>query len=192
MPGTHDEFLRARSAKTRSNVQRYARRLEGRFGDGIDLRVLSPEELPQLVADSRAVHREDVPARPTRPRRRRDRRGPPEARSRARLVAGLRPLPRRAAAGLLARKSLPQHLLHGRDRLRSRSTGPHWGPTCFRRWLITCAPTGRARIDFGLGDAEYKSHFGDQSWDWRRTWPSSSRVRRAVAINLGSGLRGTR
>ena len=57
IPGTFDEYLSARSSKTRSNVKRYSRRLEERYGDGVSFRVFrTPDELEELLRDTEAVH----------------------------------------------------------------------------------------------------------------------------------------
>jgi CelD/BcsL family acetyltransferase involved in cellulose biosynthesis len=184
VPGTHDEFLRARSAKTRSNVQRYARRLEGRFGDGIDLRVFgSPVELPQLVADSRAVY---------------------EKTYQHGLHTGLvddeidEALRRLAAARgwlrafVLYLDGVPRAFWHGNLYRRIFFTGatgydPEYRDLRLGTYVLSKMAEylcGQADwIDFGLGDAEYKRHFGDESWDEEDVLLFARRPR-PIAVNL--------
>jgi Acetyltransferase (GNAT) domain len=57
IPATFDEYLGARSSKTRSNVKRYGRRLEERYGEGVEFKLFRrPAELEQLMRDTAAVH----------------------------------------------------------------------------------------------------------------------------------------
>jgi Acetyltransferase (GNAT) domain len=57
IPRTFDDYLAVRSSKTRSNVKRYGRRLEERYGEGVAFRVFrSPDELDELMRDTEAVH----------------------------------------------------------------------------------------------------------------------------------------
>jgi CelD/BcsL family acetyltransferase involved in cellulose biosynthesis len=165
IPETFPEYLQARSAKTRSNIQRYSRRLESRFGDGVSLRLFqTPAELPRLVRDTRAVY---------------------EKTYQYGLAAGFDDTePARALRRLAAERGWLRAWVLYLD------GGPaaFWHGTLYRRIFYT-GPTGYDPehrdlrlgtymlakmvdhlcgkadwMDFGLGDAEYKRHFGDDSW----------------------------
>ena len=183
VPGTHDEFLRARSAKTRSNVQRYARRLEGAlWGRNRPPLFGSPKELPQLVADSRAVY---------------------EKTYQHGLHTGLvddeidEALRRLAASARLRLSSSTSTACRGPSGTEiSTAASSSYGATGYdpeyrdlrlgtyvlsRMAEYLC---GQADwIDFGLGDAEYKRHFGDESWDEEDVLLFARRPR-PIAVNL--------
>ena len=165
LPETFAEYLKARSAKTRSNVQRYSRRLEERFGDGLELRVFeSPADLSRLVRDTRTVS---------------------EKTYQHGLGAGFvdndltRALQQLAAergwlrAFVLYLDGAPAAFWHGTLYRRIFYTGPtgydpeHKDLRLGTYVLAKMADylCGKADwMDFGLGDAEYKRHFGDDSW----------------------------
>jgi hypothetical protein len=165
LPETFPEYLQARSAKTRSNIQRYGRRLESRFGDGLSLRLFrTPAELPRLVRDTRAVHEKTYQHglgagfEDTQP-----------ARALRRLAAERGWL----HAWVLYLDGVPSAFWHGTLYRRIFYTGPtgfdpqHKDLRLGTYVLAKMADhlCGKADwMDFGMGDAEYKRHFGDESW----------------------------
>ncbi|HXV34308.1 MAG TPA: GNAT family N-acetyltransferase [Gaiellaceae bacterium] len=165
LPETFADYLKQRSGKTRSNLQRYSRRLEERFGDGLSLRLFeSPDDLPRLVEDTRAVYEktyqrglgagfsDDEPARSLR-----------------RLAAERGWL----KAWVLYLDGAPAAFWHGTLYRRIFYTGPTGYDPEHRNLRVGTFVLGRMieqlcgkadEVDFGLGDAEYKRHFGDESW----------------------------
>jgi Acetyltransferase (GNAT) domain/Protein of unknown function (DUF1360) len=184
LPETYEEYPRARSAKTRSNVKRYTRRLKDRYGEGAVLRVFqSPADLPQLVEDTAAVF-EKTYQRAL---------GVGQAHAEAepalqRLAAERRWL----RAFNLYLDGVPRGFWHGTLYRRVFYTGPTgYDPEYrdLRRGTYMLAKMaerlcGQAdRLDFGLGDAEYKRHLGDQSWEEDDVLIFARRPR-PVAVNL--------
>ena len=165
LPETFAEYLEARSGKTRSNVKRYSRRLEERFGDALELRVFeSPADLPRLIRDTRTISEQTYQHG---------------------LGAGFadndltRALQRLSAergwlrAFVLYLDGIPSAFWHGTLYRRIFYTGPTgYDPEHKDLRLGTYVLAKMAEhlcgkadwLDFGLGDAEYKRHFGDESW----------------------------
>lgn len=165
IPETFSEYLQARSAKTRSNIQRYGRRLEGRFGDGLSLRLFqTPAELPRLVRDTLAVYEKTY------------QHGLGEGFSDKEPERALRRLAAERGwlrAWVLYLDGVPAAFWHGTLYRRIFYTGPTgYDPEHSDLRLGTHVLAkmvdhlcGEADwMDFGLGDAEYKRHFGDESW----------------------------
>lgn len=56
LPGTYEQFLRLRSSKTRQDLRRYTKRLQGLFGDQMSIRTFKhPREIDLLMADTEVV-----------------------------------------------------------------------------------------------------------------------------------------
>jgi hypothetical protein len=165
LPDSFADYLQARTAKTRSTIQRYARRLEERVGDGLELRLFrTPAELPRLVDDTHSVYQRTY------------QRG---------LGAGFSDS---ASARALRRLAAERGWLHAWVLYLDGEPAAFWHGTLYRRIFYT-GPTGYDPqhkdlrlgtyvlakmveqlcgkadwMDFGLGDAEYKRHFGDEQW----------------------------
>jgi Acetyltransferase (GNAT) domain len=194
IPGSFDEFLAALSKERRRHVRRYAKRLQESYGDEIEIsRLNSRADLDRLFADSEVVHRQTYQAK---------------------LGVGFSAgeLNRRLTEACMDRGWFRGYVLYLRGQPVSFWHGNVYGGvfwsvatgydpayseerpgTYLLMRLIEdlCADEDVHAIDFGFGDADYKSAFGDQSWleeDVAVFEPSP----KAVAINLGlSGLRGT-
>lgn len=194
IPGSLDEFLAARSKERRRHVRRYAKRLHESYGGEIEIgRLNTQADLDKLFADSEAVHRHTYQAN---------------------LGVGFSngELNRRLTEACMNRGWFRGYVLYLRGQpvsfwhgnlyagvFWSVATGydPAFSEERPGTYLLMrliedlCADEDVHAIDFGFGDADYKSTFGDQSWleeDVAVFEPSP----RAVAINLGlSGLRGT-
>ena len=165
LPATFQEYLQARSAKIRGNVQRYARRLEDRYGDDLELRLFrSTAELPRLVRDTRAVHEKTY------------HRGLETGFSDTELEPALRRLAAERGwlrAWVLYLEGVPAAFWHGTLYDRTFYTGPTGYDPKHRDLRLGTYVLARMAehlcgeadwMDFGLGDAEYKRHFGDESW----------------------------
>jgi hypothetical protein len=165
LPETFPDYLQARSAKTRSNIQRYSRRLESRFGDGVSLRLFqTPAELPRLVRDTRAVSEKTY------------QHGLGAGFADTELDRALRRLAAERGwlhAWVLYLDGVPSAFWHGTLYRRIFYTGPTgYDPEHRDLRLGTYVLARMAEhlcdkadwMDFGLGDAEYKRHFGDESW----------------------------
>jgi CelD/BcsL family acetyltransferase involved in cellulose biosynthesis len=184
LPATYDEYLRARSAKTRSNVKRYSRRLEERYGEGAVLRLFqSPDELPQLARDTAAVFEK------TYQRGLGVGKAHAEAEQALQLLAAERGWLR---AFVLYLDGVPRAFWHGTLYRRTFFTGPTgYDPEHRDLRLGTYVLAKMAEhlcgeadwMDFGLGDAEYKRHFGDESWVEDDVLVFARR-RRPVTVNL--------
>ncbi|MGH3011598.1 MAG: GNAT family N-acetyltransferase [Gaiellaceae bacterium] len=184
LPETYDEYLRARSAKTRSNVKRYSRRLEDRFGEGVVLRLFqSPDELPQLVRDTGAVFEK------TYQRGLGVGRVHAEAEPALQLLAAERGWLR---AFVLYLDGAPRAFWHGTLYRRTFYTGATgYDPELRDLRLGTYVLAKMVErlcvqadwMDFGPGDAEYKRHFGDESWEEEDVLIFARR-RRPVTVNL--------
>jgi hypothetical protein len=163
IPATFDEYLGARSSKTRSNVKRYARRLEDRFGDGVSFRVFrTPDELDELMRDTQAVHVKTY------------QRGMGAGLKGTELERRLRDL----AAGrgwfrgfVLYLDDVPAAFWHGTAYRGVFYTGPTGYDPAHRDLRLGTYVLGRMVeklcgevdwMDFGSGDAEYKRHFSDE------------------------------
>jgi CelD/BcsL family acetyltransferase involved in cellulose biosynthesis len=184
LPETYAEYLQARSAKTRSNVKRYTRRLESCFGDGVALRLFqAPDELPRLVQDTRAVYEKTY------------QRGLGAGFSDSELARALRRLHAERGwlrAFVLYLDGVPAAFWHGSLYQRIFYTGPTgYDPEYSDLRLGTYVLAKMAEqlcgeadwMDFGLGDAEYKRHFGDESWEEEDVLLVARRPR-PVIINL--------
>jgi len=184
IPGTFDEYLSARSSKTRSNVKRYARRLEERYGDGVSFRVFrTPDELEELLRDTEAVHVKTYQHG---------------------MGAGLKGTELETRLRELAAE---RGWFRGFVLYLDGAASAFWHGTAYRGVFYT-GPTGYdpahrdlrlgtyvlARMveklcgevewmDFGSGDAEYKRHFSDESRLEEDMAIFSSRPR-PIAINL--------
>jgi CelD/BcsL family acetyltransferase involved in cellulose biosynthesis len=189
VPPTFDEYMKARSSKTRSNVKRYARRLEEQFGDGVSLRLFTAsEDLDQLVRDTQSIsvktYQHGLGAGFSDSRR-----------DRALLELAL-------ARGwyrgfVLYLDGVPSAYWHAMAYGRTLYTGPTgYDPARRELRLGTYVLTKMLervcgevdRVDFGVGDAEYKRHFGDEHLTEEDVFVFAPRAR-AVALNLArSGI----
>lgn len=184
IPATFDEYLSARSSKTRSNVKRYGRRLERDFGDGVTFRVFrTPGELDELMRDSEAVHVKTYQHG---------------------MGAGLKgtELERR-----LRELAAERGWFHGFVLYLDGVPAAFWHGTAYRGVFYT-GPTGYDPVhrdlrlgtyvlakmverlcgevdwmDFGSGDAEYKRHFSDEDRLEEDVTVFAARPR-PIAINL--------
>ena len=186
IPATFDEYLSARSSKTRSNVKRYARRLEERYGDGdgVSFRVFrTTEELEELMRDTAAVHVKTY------------QHGMGAGLKGTELEKRLRELA--AARGwfrgfVLYLDGAPSAFWHGSAYRGVFYTGPTGYDPAHRDLRLGTYVLGRMVetlcgevdwMDFGSGDAEYKRHFSDESRLEEDVSVFSPRPR-PVAINL--------
>ncbi len=194
VPGSFDEFLKALSKERRRHVRRYARRLEADYRGELDVaRLHSRAELERLFADSAAVHRRTYQAT---------------------LGVGFSSsdLNRRLTEACMDRgwfrgyvlylRGEPVAFWHGnvyRGVFWSVATGfdPAHAEDRPGTYLLMrviedlCADESVHTLDFGFGDADYKSHFGDRSW-LEEDVAVFERRPGPVAINLGlSTMRGT-
>jgi CelD/BcsL family acetyltransferase involved in cellulose biosynthesis len=163
IPATFDDYLGARSSKTRSNVKRYARRLEEQFGDGASFRVFrTPDELDELMRDTEAVHVKTY------------QRGMGAGLKGTELERRLRELA--AARGwfrgfVLYLDDVPAAFWHGTAYRGVFYTGPTGYDPAHRDLRLGTYVLGKMVeklcgevdwMDFGSGDAEYKRHFSDE------------------------------
>ena len=184
IPATFDEYLSARSSKTRSNVKRYGRRLEERFGDGISFRVFrTPDELEELMRDTEAVHVKTY------------QHGMGAGLKGTELEKRLRELA--AERGwfhgfVLYLDGSPSAFWHGTAYRGVFYTGPTGYDPAHRDLRLGTYVLGKMVeklcgevdwMDFGSGDAEYKRHFSDESRLEEDVAVFSPRPR-PVAINL--------
>lgn len=184
LPESYDEYLQARSAKTRSNVKRYARRLEDRYGDGAVLRLFHrPEELPELLRDTA-----DVFARTYQ-------RGLGVGQAHGDSEQALQRLAAERGwlrAFVLYLDGAPRAFWHGTLYRRIFYTGRTGYDPEYRDLRLGTYVLARMAeylcsqadwMDFGLGDAEYKRHFSDLSWKEDDILLFARRAR-PVAVNL--------
>jgi CelD/BcsL family acetyltransferase involved in cellulose biosynthesis len=184
LPETFEDYLQARSAKTRANAQRYARRLEDRYGEALSLRLFqTAAELPRLVRDTRAVHEKTYLH------------GLEAGFSDTALDRALRRLAAERGwlhAWVLYLDGVPSAFWHGTLYRRIFYTGPTGYDPEHRDLRLGTYVLGRMVdhlcgkadwMDFGLGDAEYKRHFGDESWAEEDVLLFARRPR-PVAVNL--------
>lgn len=184
IPETFADYLTARSAKTRSNINRYTRRLENRFGEGVELRVFeTPAELPELIHDTRAVYVKTY------------QHGLGAGYSDSELAQALLELAAERGwlrAFVLYLDGVPCAFWHGTLYGRIFYTGPTGYDPQYRDLRLGTYVLakmieqlcGKADwMDFGLGDAEYKRHFGDESWNEEDVFVFARRLR-PVALNL--------
>jgi CelD/BcsL family acetyltransferase involved in cellulose biosynthesis len=184
IPATFDEYLAARSSKTRSNVKRYARRLEERFGDGVAFRLFrTAEELEELMRDTEAVHVKTY------------QHGMGAGLKGTELERRVRDLA--AARGwfrgfVLYLDGVPAAFWHGTAYRGVFYTGPTGYDPAHRDLRLGTYVLGKMVeqlcgevdwMDFGSGDAEYKRHFSDESRLEEDVTVFAPRPR-PVAINL--------
>jgi CelD/BcsL family acetyltransferase involved in cellulose biosynthesis len=184
IPASFDEYLSARSSKTRSNVKRYGRRLEERFGDGVDFRVFrTPNELEELMRDTEAVHVKTY------------QHGMGAGLKGTELERRLRELA--AARGwfrafVLYLDGAPAAFWHGTAYRGVFYTGPTGYDPAHRDLRLGTYVLGKMVeelcgevdwMDFGSGDAEYKRHFSDENRLEEDVTVFAARPR-AVAINM--------
>ena len=167
IPGSLDEFLARRSRRRRESVRRYSRRLERAYGDEARVEVFrAPDQLERLFADSGLVHRETY-----------------------QHVLGVgfsdEHVQRALAALAMDRgwfrgyvlylKGVPAAFWHGnayKGVFGIGATGfdPAFmddrpGTYLLMRMIEELAADESVHtLDFSFGDAEYKRHFGDESW----------------------------
>jgi CelD/BcsL family acetyltransferase involved in cellulose biosynthesis len=184
IPATFDEYLSARSSKTRSNVKRYGRRLEHQFGDGIAFRVFrTPDELAELMRDTEAVHVKTY------------QHGMGAGLKGTELERQLRELA--AERGwlrgfVLYLDGVPAAFWHGTAYRGIFYTGPTGYDPAHRDLRLGTYVLGKMVeqlcgevdwMDFGSGDAEYKRHFSDENLLEEDVTVFAPRPR-PVAINL--------
>jgi CelD/BcsL family acetyltransferase involved in cellulose biosynthesis len=184
IPATFDDYLGARSSKTRSNVKRYARRLEEQFGEGVSFRVFRrPDELAELLRDTQAVHVKTY------------QHGMGTGLKGTELERRLRELA--ADRGwfhgfVLYLDGVPAAFWHGVAYRGVFYTGPTGYDPAHRDLRLGTYVLGKMVeklcgevdwMDFGSGDAEYKRHFSDESRMEEDMAVFSPRPR-PIAINL--------
>jgi hypothetical protein len=167
LDGSFEDYLGRRSAKTRSNLRRYGRRFEAAFPDGIELRAFrDPAELDQLLDDTQAVYGQTY----------QQGLGVGFSDSGIEREVTTLTLERGWFRGfVLYVDDAPRAFWHGIRYGGVFSTGPTGYDPAFASHRVGMYLLGRMVeelsrddglewIDFGFGDAEYKQHFGDESW----------------------------
>jgi Acetyltransferase (GNAT) domain len=184
--GSYEDYLARRSSKTRANLRRYGRKFEGAFPDAIEFRAFrEPAELEQLLDHTRAVYAGTYQQA---------------------LGVGFSDsgVEREITTLALARgwfrgfvlyvNGDPCAFWHGMRYGRVFSTGPTGYDPAFGSHRVgtyvlgrmveeLCREEGLEWIDFGFGDAEYKHHFGDESWLEEDVFVWAPRPR-AIRVNL--------
>jgi CelD/BcsL family acetyltransferase involved in cellulose biosynthesis len=187
LPESYEAFLAARSKKVRSGVRYDAKRLEERLGDRLRIvRLDSPDDLDAIFRD--VVRIADLTYQ----------RG---------LGASFADTPERRRltklmlengwfrAWVLYDGETPIAFWQGsvyRGVYHSGSTGydPAYARDRVGIWLLMrvieelCAEPGVDVFDFGFGDADYKRHFSDESWEESDLTVFAPRLR-ALAVNAG-------
>ena len=167
LDGSFEAYLGRRSSKTRSNLRRYGRKLEAAFPDAIELRTFrDPVELDRLLDDTRAVYGGTY----------QQALGVGFSDSGVEREVTTLALERGWFRGfVLYVGGAPRAFWHGIRYGRVFSTGPTGYDPSFAAHRVGTYLLGRMVeelgqedgldwIDFGFGDAEYKQHFGDESW----------------------------
>ena len=167
LPPTLDDILKSQSSRTRANHRRYVRKLEEDLGDRLELRLhTTPEELDQVVRDCEAVsaktYQHGLGA------------GFAADASERRLleISARRGWLR---AYVLSIDGEPKAFWIGHAYGRVFYTGPtgydpelaglRLGTYVLMKMLEDlCADDTVDEVDYGIGDAEYKRHFGTESW----------------------------
>jgi CelD/BcsL family acetyltransferase involved in cellulose biosynthesis len=186
LDGTYDDYLARRSGKTRANVRRYGRKFEEAFPGAIEFRTFrEPAELDRLLADTRTVY---------------------EATYQHALGVGFSDsgIERDVTTFALDRgffrgfvlyvDGTPCAFWHGIRYGSVFSTGPTGYDPAFGSHRVgtyvlgrmveeLCLEEGLEWVDFGFGDAEYKQHFGDESWLEEDVLVWAPRAR-AIGVNL--------
>jgi CelD/BcsL family acetyltransferase involved in cellulose biosynthesis len=194
LPGSLDEYLAGRSRRRRESVRRYSRRLERTYGDDARVEVYRTRDgIDRLFADSALVHRETY-----------------------QHVLGVG-FSEEKVQRALTELAMDQgwfrgYVLYLRDRPAAFWHGNAYGgvygigatgfdpaytedrPGTYLLMKVIedlCADPAVHTLDFGFGDAEYKRHFGDESWVEEDVVVFEPRAR-PVALNLaGTALQGT-
>ena len=167
IPGSLDDFLARRSRRRRESVRRYGRRLERAYGDQARVEVYrSRDQIERLFADSAVVHR---------------------ATYQHGLGVGFTDEePHRSLTALamdrgwfrgyvLYLRDAPAAFWHGNAYegvfgVGATAFDPAFGDDRPGTYLLMrlvedlAADPSVHTLDFGFGDAEYKRHFGDESW----------------------------
>jgi hypothetical protein len=167
LDGSFDDYLGRRSAKTRANLRRYARKFEAAFPDAIELRTFrDPVDLDRLLAETRAVYGETYQSAL----------GVGFSDSGVEQEVTTFTLARGWFRGFVLHvDGAPCAFWHGIRYGGVFSTGPTGYDPAFGSHRVGTYLLGRMVeelsreeglewIDFGFGDAEYKRHFGDESW----------------------------
>ncbi len=182
---SYEDYLTRRSGKTRANMRRYGRRFEEAFPDAIEFRLFrEPTDLDRLLEDSSVVYARTYQHG---------------------LGVGFSDsgIEREVTTFALARgwfrgfvlyvEGRPSAFWHGIRYGRVFTTGATGYDPAFRDHRIGTYVLGRMveelsredgleLIDFGSGDAEYKSHFGDDRWLEEDVFVWATRAR-PVAVN---------
>jgi CelD/BcsL family acetyltransferase involved in cellulose biosynthesis len=166
LPESLDEVLKHQSGRTRSNHRRYARKLEDELGDRLSFHVYRGSgDLERVMRDAEKVSRLTYQHR---------------------LGAGLaHAFERRVLEIGAGRGWLRAYVLSVDDEPRAFWIGLAYrgvfftGPTGYDPSLAhlrlgtyvlmkmledLCADSAVEQVDYGIGDAEYKRHFGSESW----------------------------
>lgn len=167
LDGSFEDYLGRRSSKTRSNFRRYGRKFEAAFRDAIELRTFrDPAQLDRLLDDTRAVYGGTY----------QQALGVGFSDSGIERDVTTFALERGWFRGFVLYVSgAPRAFWHGIRYGRVFSTGPTGYDPAFAAHRVGTYVLGRMVeelsredgldwIDFGFGDAEYKQHFGDESW----------------------------
>ena len=167
LDGSFEDYLGRRSSKTRSNLRRYGRKFEAAFPDAIELRTFRhPADLDRLLQDTRTVY-EGTYHRAL---------GVGFSDTDAERELTTLSLARGWFRGfVLYVDEKPCAFWHGIRYGHVFSTGPTGYDPAFGSHRVGTYLLGRMVeelsrdealdwIDFGFGDAEYKQHFGDESW----------------------------
>jgi CelD/BcsL family acetyltransferase involved in cellulose biosynthesis len=194
LPGTLEEFLAPRKKKVRWQARKDLASLGETYGDTLEVRVFRrPSELHRLFRDSEVVHRKTYQSA---------------------LGVGFSTgdLHRRLTELAMARGWFRGYVLYLRDRPAAFWHGNAFGgvfgigatgfdpaytedrPGTYLLMKVIedlCADPAVQTLDFGFGDADYKRHFGDESWVEEDVVVFEPRAR-PVALNLaGTALQGT-
>jgi CelD/BcsL family acetyltransferase involved in cellulose biosynthesis len=186
LPDSLDDVLRQQSSRTRSNHRRYARKLEEEFGDRLSFAVFrDPADLDRVIRDSQAVSAKTYQHQ---------------------LGAGFTadPSARRLLEIGAERGWLRAYVLSLDDEPCAFWLGNAYGgvfftgPTGYDPSLANlrvgtyvlmkmiedlCADDSVEEVDYGIGDAEYKRHFGSQTWLEEDTLVFAPSVR-GVRVNM--------
>jgi len=180
-----DAFYAQRSAKHRKHLRAYVRKLEKRYPGSVEMVTYTDEDqVDRAVKDTAAISRKTYQSA---------------------LGVGFEDTPaKRTLLTMAARKGwLRGHILYVEGRpvayrfaLCYRGTyfadgtgyDPEWrhfrvGTVLFLKVLEHMCAEGVRYYDFGFGDAEYKQHYADESWEDSSLFVFAPRVG-AVALNV--------
>jgi CelD/BcsL family acetyltransferase involved in cellulose biosynthesis len=167
LPDSLDEVLRAQSTRTRGNHRRYARKLEQEFGPRLTFQVhRDATDLPRVIGETEAV------AAKTYQRGLGAGFGADDPDRRLLTLAAERGWLR---AYILSVDGAPVAFWHGLAYRGTFFTGPTgYDPNLAHLRLGTyvlmkmiedlCVDGAVQAVDYGPGEAEYKRHFGSESW----------------------------